>query len=172
MAIVIRPYREADRDTVLQLTVSGFEGVSIDHNIDRRLGPIAGRDWRWRKARDIDRDIDERGAELAVAEDEESGAVVGYVTMQCDTETRIGWIHNLAVAAGVRGGGLGRRLIEHALAHFRAGGMTVAKIETLEQNAVGRHLYPSVGFIEVARQVHYAMPLTDQPSHEPGPEPR
>ena len=71
-----------------------------------------------------------------------------------------------------RGGGLGRRLIEHALARFRAAGMTVAKIETLEQNAVGRHLYPSVGFIEVARQIHYAMPLTDQPTHEPGHEPR
>ena len=172
MAIVIRPYREADRDTVRELTVSGFEGVSIDHNIDRRLGPIAGRDWRWRKSRDIDRDIDMLGAELAVAEDEETGAVVGYVTMQCDAETRIGWIHNLAVADGVRGVGLGRRLIEHALAHFRAAGMTVAKIETLEQNPIGRHLYPSVGFIEVARQVHYAMPLTDQPSHEPGHEPR
>jgi ribosomal protein S18 acetylase RimI-like enzyme len=172
MAIAIRPYREADRETVRELTVSGFEGVSIDHGIDRHLGPIAGRDWRWRKSRDIDRDIDELGAELAVAEDEESGAVVGYVTMQSDPETRIGWIHNLAVAAGVRGGGLGRRLLEHALAHFRAAGMTVAKIETLEQNAVGRHLYPSIGFIEVARQIHYAMPLTDQTPHEPGPEPR
>ena|SRR5579883_3131173 len=172
MAIVIRPYREADRETVRELTVSGFEGVSIDHGIDRRLGPIAGRDWRWRKSRDIDRDIDELGAELAVAEDDQTGAVVGYVTMQCDPETCIGWIHNLAVAASTRGSGLGRRLLEHALAHFRAAGMTVAKIETLEQNAVGRHLYPSLGFIEVARQIHYAMPLTDQPSHEPGPERR
>jgi ribosomal protein S18 acetylase RimI-like enzyme len=172
MAIVIRLYREVDRQRVRDLTVSGFEGVSIDHNIDSRLGPIAGRDWRWRKSRDVDLDIDVLGAELAVAEDEETGAVVGYVTMQCDAETRIGWIHNLAVAAGLRGGGLGRRLIEHALAHFRAAGMTVAKIETLEQNPVGRHLYPSVGFIEVARQVHYAMPLTDQPTHEPGHEPR
>lgn len=170
MAIVIRPYREADRQAVRDLTVSGFEGVSIDHNIDRLLGPIAGRDWRWRKSRDIDRDIDDLGAELAVAEDESTGAVVGYVTMQSDPETRIGWIHNLAVAAGVRGGGLGRRLLEHALAHFGATGMTAAKIETLEQNAVGRHLYPSVGFVEVARQVHYAMPLTDHANHEPGPE--
>jgi ribosomal protein S18 acetylase RimI-like enzyme len=161
MAIVIRLYREVDRQRVRDLTVSGFEGVSIDHNIDSRLGPIAGRDWRWRKSRDVDLDIDVLGAELAVAEDAETGAVVGYVTMQCDAETRIGWIHNLAVAAGLRGGGLGRRLIEHALAHFRAAGMTVAKIETLEQNPVGRHLYPSVGFIEVARQVHYAMPLTE-----------
>ena len=169
MAIAIRPYREADRPAVRELTVSGFEGVSIDHGIDRELGPIVGRDWQWRKSRDIDRDIDVLGAELAVAEDDESGAVVGYVTMQCDADTRIGWIHNLAVAAGVRGGGLGRRLLEHALSHFRASGMAVAKIETLEQNPVGRHLYPSVGFVEVARQIHYAMPLTDEPTHEPGP---
>ena len=155
-----------------ELTVAAFEGVSIDHNIDQRLGPIAGRDWRWRKARDVDRDIDLLGAELAVAEDDQTGAVVGYVTMHCDPETRIGWIHNLAVGAEARGQGLGRRLIEHALAHFRAAGMTVAKIETLEQNPIGRHLYPSVGFIEVARQIHYAMPLTDRPAHEPGLDPR
>ena len=74
-------------------------------------------------------------------------------------------------AAAGRGQGLGRQLIEHALAHFRATGMTVAKIETLEQNPIGRHLYPSVGFIEVARQIHYVMPLRDRLAHEPGSEP-
>ena len=37
--------------------------------------------------------------------------------------------------------------------------MTVAKIETLEQNTIGRHLYPSLGFREIARQIHYAMSL-------------
>jgi ribosomal protein S18 acetylase RimI-like enzyme len=153
-----------------ELTVAAFEGVSIDHNIDRQLGPIAGRDWRWRKARDVDRDLDLFGAELAVAEDEQRDTVVGYVTMQCDAETRIGWIHNLVVAAGVRGQGLGRHLIEHALAHFRGAGMTVAKIETLEQNPIGRHLYRAIGFIEVARQIHFAMPLSDRSTHEPGRE--
>ncbi|HZW29623.1 MAG TPA: GNAT family N-acetyltransferase, partial [Isosphaeraceae bacterium] len=81
-----------------------------------------------------------------------------------DPETRIGWIHNLAVDAGLRGQGLGRRLLEHALRRFRDEGMTVAKIETLEQNPIGRHLYPSVGFREVARQIHYAMPLKDDPA--------
>jgi ribosomal protein S18 acetylase RimI-like enzyme len=50
-------------------------------------------------------------------------------------------------------------LLEHALERFRAAGMTVAKIETLDQNPVGQHLYPSVGFKEVARQIHYAMRL-------------
>ena len=40
-------------------------------------------------------------------------------------------------------------------------GMQVAKIETLEQNPVGQHLYPRLGFQEVARQIHYAMRLPE-----------
>jgi ribosomal protein S18 acetylase RimI-like enzyme len=158
MTIRIRPYRESDREALRALTVDAFEGVSIDHNIDTILGPIAGRDWRWRKGRHVDEDIDAPGAELAVAEDDATGRPVGYVTMLCDRQTLIGWIHNLAVAPEARGG-LGRRLLNHALDRFRAEGMTVAKIETLEQNPVGRHLYPSLGFREVARQIHYAMDL-------------
>ena len=55
------------------------------------------------------------------------GPVVPGPYTYSDGETRIGWIHNLAVAAEVRGGGLGRRLIEHALHHFRAAGMTVER---------------------------------------------
>ena len=165
MAIIIRPYREDDRQTLRSLTIAAFEGVSIDHNIDEILGSAAGRDWRWRKARHVDEDLATPGSEVAVAEDDERGEAVGYVTMKFDHETRIGWIHNLAVVEGVRGQGLGRRLLQHALDRFRAEGMTVAKIETLEQNPIGRHLYPAVGFREVARQIHYAMRLDD---HSPG----
>jgi hypothetical protein len=48
--------------------------------------------------------------------------------------------------------------------------MQVAKIETLEQNPVGQKLYPSLGFVEVARQVHYAMRLTPPaPPQNSGP---
>ena len=154
-----------DRPIIRDLTVAGFEGVSIDHSIDERLGAVAGKEWRWRKV-DVDRDIDLHGAQLAVAFDKENGRICGYVTMQSDPETEsVGftiwwWVHE------ARGQGLGRRLLEHALTHFQNAGMTVAKIETLEQNAIGQHLYPSVGFIEVARQIHYAMPLKDRPSDE------
>lgn len=164
MDIVIRPFRESDRAAVIALTVAAFPGVSIDHNVDVRLGPVAGRDWRWRKGRDIERDIDSPGTELAIAENAENGATVGYVTMAFDSDTRIGWIHNLAVHADLRGQGLGRRLIEHALDRFRAAGMTLARIETLEQNPIGRQLYPSLGFLEVARQIHFAMSLSPQAS--------
>jgi ribosomal protein S18 acetylase RimI-like enzyme len=168
MGIIIRPYRQTDRPAMVELTIAAFQGVSIDHNLDERLGPIAGRDWRWRKGRDIEQDIDTPGSELAVAEDQVSGEAVGYVTMAIDGETRIGWIHNLAVENDLRGQGLGRRLIEHALDRFRAAGMTVAKIETLEQNPIGRHLYPSLGFQEIARQIHYAMPLSPESEDDGG----
>jgi hypothetical protein len=62
MDIEIRPFREADRSIIRDLTVAGFEGVSIDHEIDDRLVPVAGKGWRWRKARDVDRDIEFFGA--------------------------------------------------------------------------------------------------------------
>jgi len=122
MGFVIRPFRETDRAAVITFTVAAFPGVSIDHNVDERLGAVAGRDWQWRKGRDVERDIDSPGTELAIAEDAENGATVGYVTMAFDPETRIGWIHNLAVHADLRGQGLGRRLIEHTLDRFRGRG--------------------------------------------------
>jgi hypothetical protein len=102
MNIVIGPYRETDRSALEALTVAAFDGVSIDQNFDRLLGPIAGRDWAWRKTQHVAFDID-TGAE----------------------------------------------------------GMTIAQIETTEQNAIGCHLYPALGFREVARKFYYAMPLGD-----------
>jgi ribosomal protein S18 acetylase RimI-like enzyme len=159
MAIVFRPYRETDRDILRDLTVAGFDGVSIDHNIDRLLGSVAGRDWRWRKAHHVDEDIARPGGELIVAEDTELNRPVGYVSMHLNPESLVGWIPNLVVDAALRNQGLGRKLLEQALERFRAAGMTVARIETLVQNPIGSHLYPSVGFQEVARQIHFAMPL-------------
>ena len=46
--------------------------------------------------------------------------------------------------------------------HFFDGFRTsheIAKIETLDQNDVGKRLYPACGFVEVARQIHLVMRL-------------
>ena len=153
----IRLYRPADLEALRALTVDAFQSVSIDQNIEKQFGPINGRDWRWRKARHIDADVEANAVGVFVAE--EDGAVIGYVTTRVDHEAGIGQIPNLAVAAGLRGQGLGRRLIEHALEYFRTLGLTHARIETLDQNPIGQHLYPACGFREVARQVHYVMAL-------------
>lgn len=153
----IRTADGADLPILRRLTVESFGGVNIEEGIERKLGVLNGHDWKWRKARHIDADFAAHPAGIFVAES--GGAVVGYITTVIDRESGRGRIPNLAVDAAVRGQGLGRRLIEHALEYFRSERLEYAVIETLEQNDVGRHLYPDCGFEEVARQVHFARRL-------------
>jgi ribosomal protein S18 acetylase RimI-like enzyme len=153
----IRAYQPGDLPHLKALTVEGFTGASIDHGIEEACGVINGHDWRWRKARHIDDDVARDPTGVFVAED--GGQIAGYITTWQDRAAGIGHIPNLAVAPSHRNQGLGRTLIEHALNHFRAAGLTHAKIETLAQNAIGNHLYPSLGFVEVARQVHFVAKL-------------
>ena len=155
--MIIRPYRPSDLPLLKEITIEAFTGVSIDHGIEQQFGPINGHDWQWRKARHLDDDAARDPAGIFVAEDE--GRVVGYITTWQDRAAGIGHIPNIAIRPEFRGQGLGRLLIEHALNHFRAAGLTHAKIETLAQNAIGNHLYTDLGFVEVARQVHFVAKL-------------
>jgi ribosomal protein S18 acetylase RimI-like enzyme len=157
MPLEIRPFQPADTETLRTILVDGFDGVSIDQNIERRLGPVGSRDWRWRKGRHLDDDIrrDPAGIFVAIVD----GEIAGFVTTWMDKESSVGFIPNLAVHEKQRGQGVGRKLLEFALDYFRQHKLAVARIETLDQNAVGQHLYPSVGFTEVARQIHFAVRL-------------
>lgn len=155
--MTIRSYREHDLQRLQEITVASFEGVSIDRNIEVAFGLVGGRDWKARKARDVANDAAACPEGIFVAEEE--GQVVGYITTRPDPFTRIGRIPNLAVDPAFRGRGIGSALIERALDYLRAAGMAMAKIETLEQNERGQALYPRFGFREVARQIHYVMPL-------------
>jgi len=152
--ILFRRYRPADLETLRQLTVESFSGVTLEQNIEEALGLLGGRDWRWRKARHLDDDAAANPAGIFVAE--RAGRIVGYISTRVNRATACGRIPNLAVAADCRNAGLGRRLIERALDYFRAEGLEYAVIETMAQNAIGQHLYPACGFVEVARQVHFA----------------
>ena len=154
----IRPFRDGDLPRLQHITAQTFGPVSIDRNMEQRLGPFGQGDWSTRKVAAIADDCAAQPDGVFVAEDA-SGEPIGYVTTRLNPTSRIGWIPNLAVDPSHQGKGLGRTLLLHALDHFRRSGMEVAKIETLEQNPVGQSLYPSLGFVEVARQIHYAMRL-------------
>ena len=154
----IRPYRLNDLSRLQEITADTFGPVSIDRNMEQALGPFGQGDWRTRKTAAIADDCRAQPDGVFVAEDGR-GRVVGYVTTRLSAISRIGWIPNLAVDPAHQGKGLGRMLLEHAIQFFRRSGMEVAKIETLAQNPVGQKLYPTLGFEEVARQIHYAMRL-------------
>ena len=153
----IRVFRSEDLETIKRLTVESFTGVTLEQNVEQALGVVGGHDWRWRKARHIDDDVRANPAGVFVAEAE--GRVTGYITALIDREAGKGRIPNLAVAEEFRGHGLGRKLIEHALDYFRREGLAYAMIETMAQNEAGQHLYPACGFVEVARQIHFARKL-------------
>ena len=155
--ITFRLYRPADLDRIKQLTIDCFGGVTIEENLEATLGMLNGHDWRWRKARHIDEDVAANSEGIFVAE--AGGRLVGYITTRIDRQAGKGRIPNLAVSAEFRGRGLGRLLIERALEYFRAEGMVYAVIETMAQNTIGQHVYPACGFVEIARQVHFARRL-------------
>lgn len=158
MTVTIRPYVPADRERLKDITEQAFPAVSVDKLIEERYGVLNGTSWTVRKRRAIDDDCDANPDGIFVAEDDQ-GRIVGYITTRLWTETRMGWIPNLAVDPVCQGQGIGRRLIKRALDYFRAEGMTHAKLETLENNDVGKHLYPDLGFEELVKQIHYTMAL-------------
>lgn len=153
----IRPCQAGDLEALRRITAEAFDGTAIDQNVEEKFGLLAGRDWRWRKARHVDEDFAANPAGVFVAEDE--GKVIGYISTRLDREAGKGRIPNLAVDQAARGRGLGRRLMEHALDYFRREGMAFVMIETMANNAAGQHLYPSCGFVEAGRQIHYALKL-------------
>lgn len=157
MNLVFRNALPDEIEILRRLTVESFGGVNIEEGVERALGILNGHDWKWRKARHIDADFKANADGIFVAD--QQGTLVGYITTSLDRDAGKGRIPNLVVAASMRGQGLGRRLIDHALDYFRREGMVYAVIETLEQNEVGRHLYPACGFVEIARQIHYARAL-------------
>ena len=157
MEPVIRSFCPDDLEAIKAITIEGFEGVSVEHGIELQFGEIAGHDWRWRKARHVDEDVKEQAAGIFVAEVD--GEILGYISTRLDPEAGKGRIPNLAVAASARGQGIGRKLTGHALDYFRTEGMGVAVIETMASNPIGQSLYPSCGFEEVGRQIHYACRL-------------
>jgi len=154
---MIRPYRAGDDDTLIDITIRAFEDVSVDRNIEALYGVIHGVGWQERKARHIEADIAANPGGIFLFELE--GRVVGFVTCRVNRRTRIGHIPNIAVHPDHQGKGIGKQLMDTAFDYLRSLGMSYVRIETLEQNHRCVAFYPKRGFREIARQIHYIMPL-------------
>jgi ribosomal protein S18 acetylase RimI-like enzyme len=153
----IRPFQPSDLEMLKRITAEAFSGASIDQLVEQHLGILHGHGWQWRKLRHIDEDAAANPGGIFVAESE--GVILGYITTTVDRAAGKGRIPNIALVPEARGQGLGHRLIQHALDYFRREGLAYAMIETLQGNEIGAHLYPACGFVEVARQIHFALKL-------------
>ena len=140
--ISIRKAGPEDAEAIIALTGREFRSASVDARIEDLLG---GAPW-----------LELKGATIR---DELRRSPEGCLSTLVNAIASRGVIANIAVSSECQGRGLGRTLLNKALNHFRSLGLKQAKIETLTTNEAGAHLYPSVGFTEVARQIHFAMSL-------------
>lgn len=156
----IRPFQPEDLPRLKEITVEAFQGVSIDQLVEQKFGIINDHNWQWRKGQHIEQDAKREPEGIFVVEVE--GEIVGGLTSWHDEEAGIGYIPNIVFTPECRGKGFGRKLINHALDRFRKLGLSLVKIETLVHNEVGNHLYQSIGFEEIVRQIHFFMPLESE----------
>jgi ribosomal protein S18 acetylase RimI-like enzyme len=152
--IIIRIALASDLNGIVELTEKEFRSASIDAKIEDMIG---GTPWIQTKALVLKAELEKNpdGCFVALMD----GGLVGYITTAVVSIASRGVIANIAVSSKLQGRGIGRKLIARALGFFKDIGLHQAKIETLASNQVGQHLYPSCGFREVERQVHYIMPL-------------
>ena len=157
LKIQIRQYSPDDIDAITAITGEVFAPVSIFRAIEDKLGKIGGMGWCEKKVEDVQKELRKNPEGCFVAE--QGGRAVGYITTSVFLRISQGRIVNLAVSTEAQGGGVGRNLLEKALEYFRELGLKQATIETFATNQVAQHLYPSMGFTEVGRQINYAMAL-------------
>lgn len=97
---------------------------------------------------------------FAVAEEAISGRVLGYIVAWFVADEAE--IANLAVTDDARGGGVGARLLDHALDGAVQRHCRVVFLEVRESNAAARALYASRRFETVGRRVgYYRRPVED-----------
>jgi len=153
---IIRQFLPSDTDAIIAITIEVFEQFSIDALIEKAVG-VGDARWQDVKAESVRAELRAYPEGCFVAEHD--GQPVGYVTTIVNRLASRGHVANLAVAAAYQRRGIARKLLERALQHFRGLGIAHAKIETLAHNNAGEHLYTSVGFRELTRQIHFIMDL-------------
>jgi ribosomal protein S18 acetylase RimI-like enzyme len=105
--------------------------------------------------------LGEEGVAVIVAE--QGGDVIGYVYAAVEPRDwmslrdEAGAIHDVVVDPKHRGAGVGRLLLDAALAFLKSRGMPRVVLETAEQNDVAQRLFAKAGFrrtmIEMTREL-------------------
>ena len=79
---------------------------------------------------------------------ERAGGIVGCVAI-VEVDARVGQLRWFLVDPAARGAGLGRRLLDHAVAFARRGGYETIILWTVSALHAAAHLYRAVGFEKV-----------------------
>jgi ribosomal protein S18 acetylase RimI-like enzyme len=139
VSIALRPFHAGDDEALLSWFGSSDE-----------LRLFAGDSLRWPlDQRQLQAVRDDPMVTAWTAVEAPSPAVVGHIELSRLRDRGWGRLARVAVAPPQRGLGLGRALVEAALAQARARGLCGVDLRVFAENAAARALYASVGFADV-----------------------
>lgn len=151
MSPAFRLATAADFAAAEALVLEAFEPITWQKQLDERVGPLNGHDWRAR--------WHTRMQNIFVAQivllGELDGQLAALATGTVDANLALGFIDVLAVGRPFQGRGLGRQMLQGMIEHFRGLGCQYVNLECLCDNDTGNSLYQSEGFDEVARHIRW-----------------
>jgi ribosomal protein S18 acetylase RimI-like enzyme len=128
----LRPFRSADREPLLELTIATF-GPFFEDSFRSIVGDavMVNQHGAWRDDyRDMWRTLHDPQHDRHVVVAEESGTLLGFAAWRTDPARRSGEIEIIGVAAERRRHHVGRALCTHAFDAMRADGVEVVSIGT------------------------------------------
>lgn len=90
-----------------------------------------------------------------VAAERETGEIVGYLTMQCQTSHRIALVQDILVSRPYRSAGIGSRLLRVARGWAREHDLTEMTVELQTKNYPGIAFCQNAGFVFCGFNDHY-----------------
>ncbi len=153
--MIIRPYRPEDSAAIARITKEAWAGVTMAELRERQFGQIGGTPWYEQKAQGIVHKCQAHPELAFVAE--EDGQVVGYATYGLSHNGDVGIVGDNAVDPAWQGRGIGTALVRHVRDTLIDKGVKMLEVTTFVHDAAARRVYERLGFVEIARSVHYTM---------------
>ena len=150
MTIIIRPLTEPELGAVVAFSLEAWAPVfaSFESIMGPRVFGLLYPDWRSAQARAVSEVCRSDDVEVGVADHDERP--VGFVALRCTEEgiTAVGEIDMIAVDPQHQRAGIGRALLDRAVAELAARGIPLAVIATGGDpgHAPARALYEQHGF--------------------------
>ncbi|MBT5829976.1 MAG: GNAT family N-acetyltransferase [Candidatus Latescibacteria bacterium] len=147
---VIRQAKNEDMDAVCRIAQIAW--VRIHDSFRKIMGAdmhdVLCANWEENKAGQVRGQFEQHPEGVYVVIQEESGHVVGFVTMRVNMEKSLGTIGNNAIDPSVQGRGVGSAMHRFALDRFKETGLRFASVTTGldEGHAPARRAYEKAGF--------------------------
>lgn len=151
MPLEFRLAAAPEHSRIEEMVLESFEPITWAKELDARVGPLNGRDWRARWQARMRRVFE---TEIVLV-GESAGEMVAMSSGTFDRDEALAYIDLLAVDRRFQGRGYGREMLRGMIRHMQDLGARYVHLDCLVNNDTANALYRAEGFEEVARHVRW-----------------